>query len=197
MTNIKFSERAYCKMVLHAAKYPHCSVNGVLLAKTPPLNNNKEVEFVDVIPLFHVCINLTPMAEIALMQIDAYASKRGLIIAGYYVAPENIRDDSFDRWYNRIADKIAVNCSSAYVVIVNSTETGIQNGRRMLRVAQYTDGSYRQCEDLCISDDAINICINGTNEALYNKLVDFDNHLDDIGLDWTNSSLNEDIQASL
>ena len=30
---IEFSARAYCKMVLHAAKYPHCAVNGVLLTK--------------------------------------------------------------------------------------------------------------------------------------------------------------------
>ena len=30
---VEFSLRAYCKMVLHAAKYPHCAVNGVLLTK--------------------------------------------------------------------------------------------------------------------------------------------------------------------
>ncbi|KAG5863619.1 hypothetical protein JTB14_026801 [Gonioctena quinquepunctata] len=197
MTNVKFTEKAYCKMVLHAAKYPHCSVNGVLLSKTSPLNNNKEIEFVDVIPLFHVCLNLTPMAEIALMQIDEYASRRGLTIAGYYVAPENIRDDSFDKLYNRISDKIAANCNSSYVVIVNTTSTSIQKGRRALKVAHYTDGSYKQCEDLSISDDAINICISGLNECLYNKLVDFDNHLDDITQDWTNCTLNKEIQALL
>lgn len=68
MTNIKLSGKAYCKMILHALKYPHCTVNGVLLAKTSSLGD-KEVEFVDSIPLFHICINLTPMAEIALMQV--------------------------------------------------------------------------------------------------------------------------------
>lgn len=66
MTEVKFSARAFCKIILHAAKYPHCAVNGVLLAKP---HQTREVEFVDAVPLFHICINLTPMAEIALMQV--------------------------------------------------------------------------------------------------------------------------------
>lgn len=69
MTVVKFNEKAYSKMIAHAAKYPHCALNGVILAK-PSTNNTKEIEFVDVIPLFHICINLIPMAEIALMQVS-------------------------------------------------------------------------------------------------------------------------------
>lgn len=68
MTLVKFNEKAYCKMIAHAAKYPHCTLNGILLAKASSLNT-KEVEFVDTIPLFHISINLIPMAEIALMQV--------------------------------------------------------------------------------------------------------------------------------
>ena len=40
---VEFSPRAYCKMVLHAAKYPHCAVNGLLLTKVGILNG-----FVDI-----------------------------------------------------------------------------------------------------------------------------------------------------
>lgn len=69
MTVVKFNEKAYCKMIAHAAKYPHCTLNGILLAKSSTISS-KEVEFVDVIPLFHICINLIPMAEIALMQVS-------------------------------------------------------------------------------------------------------------------------------
>ncbi|XP_028133705.1 ER membrane protein complex subunit 8 [Diabrotica virgifera virgifera] len=195
MTSIKFTEQAYCKMILHASKYPHCTVNGILLTKSSP--NNKEVEFVDCVPLFHVCINLTPMAEIALMQIDEYASKKNLTIAGYYVAPENPRDTSFDKMYNRISDKIASNCSPSYVVIVNSTANTIQRGKIALKVGQYNDGSLKQCDDISVSDDAMNVCISGLNDSLYEKLVDFDNHLDDISLDWTNSELNKEIHSFL
>ena len=31
---VHFSVRAYSKMILHAAKYPQCAINGVLLAKS-------------------------------------------------------------------------------------------------------------------------------------------------------------------
>lgn len=69
MSEVTFSAKAYCKIILHAAKYPHCSVNGVLLSKSSGSNKSKGIEFVDAIPLFHIAINLTPMAEVALMQV--------------------------------------------------------------------------------------------------------------------------------
>lgn len=68
MSDIKINAKAYCKLVLHAAKYPHYAVNGVLLAKCSA--KNKEIEFVDAIPLFHLALNLTPMAEVALTQVS-------------------------------------------------------------------------------------------------------------------------------
>ncbi|KAJ8953361.1 hypothetical protein NQ318_023477 [Aromia moschata] len=200
MASIKFSGKAFCKMLLHALKYPHCSVNGVLLAKTSSINS-KEIEFVDAIPLFHISINLTPMAEIALMQIDEFASKRGLTIAGYYVAPENhLKDNSLEKVHHRIADKIAFNCNSSYLVIVKGTNTSIHMGKVALKVAQHVDGSYKLCEKPSISfgtDDSINACITLLQSTAYNKLIDFDNHLDNLSLDWTNSDLNKEIECLL
>jgi hypothetical protein len=70
MSEITFSARAYCKIILHAAKYPHCSINGVLFSKSST-TKGKEIEFVDAVPLFHIALNLTPMAEIALMQVNS------------------------------------------------------------------------------------------------------------------------------
>lgn len=69
MTIVRFGEKAYCKIIAHASKYPHCTLNGLLLAKASAINS-KEIEFVDAIPLFHISINLIPMAEIALMQVS-------------------------------------------------------------------------------------------------------------------------------
>lgn len=71
MTVVKFNEKAYCKMIAHSAKYPHCTLNGILLAKASSINS-KEIEFVEAIPLFHICVNLIPMAEIALMQVGFF-----------------------------------------------------------------------------------------------------------------------------
>lgn len=74
MADVKFSVRAYSKMMLHAAKYPHCAINGVLLAEEPKAKDDKKGRclFVcDAVPLFHLCLHVTPMAEIALTQVCA------------------------------------------------------------------------------------------------------------------------------
>ena len=98
---VEFSVRAYTKMIMHAAKYPHCSVNGLLLAPitdqiqkigSSPSHQSSEnpprTIFTDCIPLFHQIQGLTPMLEVALTQIEAMAKGAGLIIAGYYHANE-------------------------------------------------------------------------------------------------------------
>lgn len=71
MADIVIGVRAYCKMLLHAMKYPHRAVNGVFLAEK---RRNKEhgvnvVNIVDCIPLFHLSLSLTPMLEVAMMQV--------------------------------------------------------------------------------------------------------------------------------
>lgn len=65
---ITFKAQAYCKIILHATKYPHCAVNGVLLAKSS--SKPKEITFEDAVPLFHIGLSLTPMAEVALAQVN-------------------------------------------------------------------------------------------------------------------------------
>ena len=64
------SVQAYAKLLLHAAKYPHCAVNGVLLAEDMKGKEKKVVRFVDCIPLFHLSLTLAPMLESALLQVS-------------------------------------------------------------------------------------------------------------------------------
>lgn len=66
MSDVKVSARAYTKIILHAAKYPYASVNGILLASK---DKSKNLHIFDAVPLFHQCLNVTPMAEIALVQV--------------------------------------------------------------------------------------------------------------------------------
>ena len=69
---IKMTKLAYCKMVLHLAKYPYSACNGLLLTSTKKSDdeNNNRLEFVDCLPLFHSSITLNPSFEIALLQVD-------------------------------------------------------------------------------------------------------------------------------
>ena len=59
------SPKAFTKPIFHAAKYPHCSVNGVFVGKKDGTNIN----VADAIPLFHSNLTLAPMLEVALFQV--------------------------------------------------------------------------------------------------------------------------------
>ena len=74
MAEVKFNQKAYCKMILHAMKYPHFAVNGILVAEKSKLKDSKTIPFVDCIPLFHQGIGLSPMIEIALLQVNGHFS---------------------------------------------------------------------------------------------------------------------------
>ncbi|ESO96311.1 hypothetical protein LOTGIDRAFT_144085 [Lottia gigantea] len=92
MAEISLNVRAYCKIILHAAKYPHAAVNGILLAEENKTKQSKSLKFVDCIPLFHISLSLAPMLEVALLQIDGYCKSKGLVIGGYYQANSNYED---------------------------------------------------------------------------------------------------------
>lgn len=70
MTNVFFSPRAYCKIILHATKYPHCAINGLLLGKQKSKDGRTDLYIEDAIPLFHICLHVSPMAEIALTLVN-------------------------------------------------------------------------------------------------------------------------------
>lgn len=62
------SPRAYAKILLHASKYPHKAVNGVLLGDETLQDG--EVYVLDAVPLFHICLGLAPMLEVALARVS-------------------------------------------------------------------------------------------------------------------------------
>lgn len=79
---MKLTTQAYCKMVLHGAKYPHCAVNGLLVAERPPGSRGREQAgppslFVDCIPLFHGTLALAPMLEVALTLVRPWLGGLG------------------------------------------------------------------------------------------------------------------------
>lgn len=65
---VRLSLRAYAKILLHTAKYPHKAVNGVLLGVENPKDG--EIYALDAIPLFHITLGLAPMLEVALARVE-------------------------------------------------------------------------------------------------------------------------------
>ena len=126
---IELSSRAYSKMILHAAKYPHCAVNGVLIASKRRVknignssdsssSNTKMLVITDAVPLFHQNLGLAPMTEVALAQVDSTAALNGRTIVGFYHANEHFEDVSVDVFSQRIADKIANSSSDELSVLI-------------------------------------------------------------------------------
>lgn len=71
---IQLTSQAYCKMLLHAAKYPHYAVNGLLVAektkeKKKDRDHSEPILCVDCVPLFHGTLALAPMLEVALTMV--------------------------------------------------------------------------------------------------------------------------------
>ena len=62
MTYYSVTTNAYAKVAFHAAKYPHRTVNGVLIGKGEP----GSVTLTDAVPLLHHWTNLSPSMEIGL-----------------------------------------------------------------------------------------------------------------------------------
>jgi hypothetical protein len=83
---------AYCKMALHAVKFPHCSVHGLLVGRLGS-GENLEVRVVDSFPVFHNSV-VAPPLEIALIHVEQYCEQRGLKIVGSYFANERKDDET-------------------------------------------------------------------------------------------------------
>jgi len=69
VTSFVVSEEAYLTVLLHAAKYPSCTVCGVLLGQT---GSAGKAIVEAAIPLFHLSMLLSPCVETALNQVSAH-----------------------------------------------------------------------------------------------------------------------------
>ncbi|OTF78315.1 hypothetical protein BLA29_003320, partial [Euroglyphus maynei] len=65
--DLVISTKCYIKILMHALRYPHGVVNGLLVMEKKK-KSAKSSRLVDCIPLFHSGHGLTPMLEVALNQ---------------------------------------------------------------------------------------------------------------------------------
>lgn len=93
-------------------------MNGILLGSKA--NEKSKTDVVDAVPLFHQCLYVSPMSEIALVQVESRAASEGLQIVGYYAAAENFYDNTIDKVPGiKIAEKIVEINGSTCVVMVS------------------------------------------------------------------------------
>ncbi|CAH0584524.1 unnamed protein product [Chrysodeixis includens] len=203
MGEISFETAAYAKMILHAAKYPHCAVNGVLLADATKIRDgakNQDVDIVDTVPLFHHSHYLSPMAEVALTQIESVAQANNRIIAGYYAACENFKDNTVDKCPGqKIAEKIAEHFPSAVFVVIDNRKMMQHLVTAAMKLHNFSEGKWKPIDHnnvLFHSRYVLDTVSHLLQRGVQKDLVDFDNYLDDLSQDWTNLGI-EKLIASI
>ncbi|KAG6465531.1 ER membrane protein complex subunit 8/9 homolog [Manduca sexta] len=202
MGEVVLETAAYAKIILHAAKYPHCAVNGILLADATKIRDgarNQDLDIVDTVPLFHHSHNLSPMAEIALTQIETVAQSSNRVIAGYYAACENFRDNTVEKCPGqKIADKIAEYFPSAVFIVVDNKKMVQHLDSPAIKLHKYSDGKWKPKDTQVTfqTQYTLETVSHLLQRGVQKDLVDFDNYLDDLSQDWTNLGI-EKLIASI
>nr|CAG4652121.1 EOG090X0C9C [Triops cancriformis] len=185
---VELSLLAYSKIILHAAKFPHCAVNGVLLAKK---EDKESLKYVDVVPLLHSSLTLSPMMEIGLMQVEQFCKSHNLVIGGYYHANESFQESSLDFVAQRVAEKVAEQFVDACLLMVDNKSICLDMLSPGIHVFQHSEGKWKPKEKNNVTFEsgqkkALRLVAALLQQKSYEDLVDFDSHLNDQSKDWTN-----------
>lgn len=70
--NFRLDDLVYTKLIVHALKYPHKTVTGLLIGRQS--TSGSSVDVIDAVPLQHHWTNLSPMMEVGLGMVRSYLS---------------------------------------------------------------------------------------------------------------------------
>lgn len=192
-------QNAYLKLVLHALKHKASPVNGVLVGRCD--GDSGVVEISDAVPLFHSNqIGLLPSLEIALMQIEEYYGSQGLSLVGYFHANERFDDYELSNVAKNIGDQIYRYFPQAAILLLDNRRLeALPKAKDRNPVMQlYTKDASKGWKPvgsegstgLGIREPTANVVLlDYIASQKWEKIVDFDDHLDDVSKDWLNTEL--------
>ncbi|RKO90293.1 hypothetical protein BDK51DRAFT_20716 [Blyttiomyces helicus] len=192
MVNHSLDDRAYLKLILHAAKFSVNPVCGLLVGKKSA-EGNLVVE--DSIPLFH-STPLSPTLAIALQQTATYCSQTGTQIVGFYCANELASDLSISPSSGKIASKIDEMLGGASLLLLLPLATLFAGTSDPLLLQLANSSTPLPLHRLSASADIKEVALRHITDRTYASLHDFDSHLDNTSLDWLfNAKVTKAIQA--
>ncbi|KIM89029.1 hypothetical protein PILCRDRAFT_61464 [Piloderma croceum F 1598] len=202
MVSYTIAHEAYLKIMFHAAKHPHLPVNGVLLGK---LSSSEMVVIEDAIPLLHHWTSLSPMMEISLDLSRTYAESVGMALVGYYQACERLEDTSLAPVGEKVAEKLREQFKDAIAFVIDGRDLGenLRSGKASLipYLPLQLSSSWRPYSPppvaftppspfILASQDSPSRTAalleekRGEPDAILQKFGDFDDHLEDVSIDW-------------
>ncbi|KAF8603319.1 UPF0172-domain-containing protein [Ceratobasidium sp. AG-I] len=197
MSSPKFtiSHKAYTKLIIHAAKYPHAPVNGVLIGAASP-SAGGSIVVADAIPLLHQWTNLSPMMEIGLDLAHSHAESTGMSLLGYYQATQRIdEDEGLSAVGERIAASLKGKFKDAFALVIDSASLASTTTPPLIPYTStsglqaWSRTAFSPTFSLAESDSperALNVIRKNT---AYAKFGDFDDHLQDVSVDWLRGSI--------
>ncbi|KAI8067751.1 hypothetical protein BC940DRAFT_300377 [Gongronella butleri] len=181
----KFELNGYCLPLLHAAKFPSSQVCGLLLGKMD--KEKGSIQSIDTaVPLFHHWTTLTPMLEVALQQVELHADKKGLQIVGWYQGNERLEDTTLHENAIKVADVIRARSGAALILVINNASLSSPGKDGSNYVAfGYQDKDWRKGGmSIDVASTHQSKTVDLLNDGAYQRIVDFDQHLDDVQQDW-------------
>jgi len=185
----RVSAGAHATILLHAFKFPHAAVCGVLVGGV----EGDEVVVTHAVPMAHDHINLAPMLEIALMQAEAAFSEAELV--GYYQANAHAQDNEIGESGKKIGEKIRLQTKSGLgcMLLVDNSKISNLGKSSALKVycydTQRKDWKAYNEESIAIPEGSSSNIAKAFQKGDHQRLADFNDHLQDVSLDWFNKEL--------
>jgi len=189
MTTYSISNTTYIKLILHAAKHPHATVNGVLLGS----KSSNGVLVVDAIPLLHRWTSLSPMMEIGLDLARSNAEERQLKLVGYYQVTDRPSDKVLVPVGESVASSIRAGFDDAIALVVDGTSLDGRNPALIPHLFNKSTSSWTPRPQLINPTSPIKLENSSSpllafkyihEDGLHRQFGDFDDHLEDVTIDW-------------
>lgn len=175
---VALSHQAYVGILLHTAKHPHQPVNGVLLGSAW----QDEISVQRTIPLLHHWTSLSPMMEIGLDLATTYASQAGLQVVGYYQASPGLHDTALGPVGEKLLSKLRQTVPGAVALQVFLDQLASKLSADAPGVSVIPSGQI-----ILQSKKSPARATELIASGLQTKFADFDDHLEDVALDWLNN----------
>lgn len=211
----KIDQTALLKIVLHSAKYIDSAVNGILIGRTSddtdtsppnsPRSSPSAVHVYDALPLSHSHVSLSPLFELFLPQVEAVLADgpQNLEIVGYYQCNENLDQVDLPLIAKKYGDKLEALYGRKKVIAVLDgphlqdaiekkdtkypvVQMYLKSGPKgWMRVSPSTLGGGFDCPTVGVAD----LIEKYLQEGRHMRLVDYEDHTNDVSKDWRNSAL--------
>lgn len=127
------------------------------------------------------------------------ATKNSLEIVGYYAACELFNDDSIEKAPGaKIAEKIAENFVNACFIVLDNTLIVDKESNSAINLWQISNGNWTPAKfKVERTKETLEAVSSLVKRGAMKDIFDFDNHLDNVNIDWSNKHLNRDIEQLL